>query len=267
MHRDNPRGRRGEKTITRERKLKKKRQEAQSKREKKENRKREKEERERREEEMRAKEEEERKKREEAMRRQQEQISSFDTEDSEEEQEQSDDESSSSSENDEGGERAAALAQKEPEQPWKAINSAPTLDEVRSSLAVLRSESLTNATRLEQLQELTTINTETLQKVVAHIQRDAASTSTQDQTTLIPLSVPVDHITQKEMRDLDQLLEKVANYTSDFNNITKQAVINMRRSLAAFKFRADVEITNSTAASDIVDFFDAKVKAMAPTDV
>ncbi|XP_024994347.1 protein enabled homolog [Cynara cardunculus var. scolymus] len=73
--------------------------------------------------------------------------------------------------------------------------SASALDEVRSSLAVLRAESMTNASRLDRLQELTTNNAETLQRVLAYIQRDGASTSSQDAQALIPLNVPVDYVT------------------------------------------------------------------------
>ncbi|XP_024965801.1 histone-lysine N-methyltransferase, H3 lysine-79 specific-like [Cynara cardunculus var. scolymus] len=79
--------------------------------------------------------------------------------------------------------------------------------------------------------------------------------------------IPLDRMI--EIRALGyRLLKKVADYISDFNNTAKQAAVDMRRSLETFKFKEDVEIIKATnTASDIVELFDAKVKAMPPANV
>ncbi|XP_024965920.1 uncharacterized protein LOC112506122 [Cynara cardunculus var. scolymus] len=118
----------------------------------------------------------------------------------------------------------------------------------------------------ERLMELTDTHTETLQRVVNLIQREAASSSkaTNDEQALVPLSVPADYITQTEMRALgDHLLQQVADFTSDFNNTAKQAAAEMRCSLAVFKFCVDEEINKATqVAAHIVELLDTNVKAM-----
>ncbi|XP_024958953.1 cilia- and flagella-associated protein 251-like [Cynara cardunculus var. scolymus] len=84
--------------------------------------------------------------------------------------------------------------------------SAPALDEIRASLAVLRAESSTNAFRLDTLMELTAHNAEALKEVITSMKRGEVSTS-QDAQAIIPLNVPVDHVTQSAMNALgDRLL-------------------------------------------------------------
>ncbi|XP_024962994.1 uncharacterized abhydrolase domain-containing protein DDB_G0269086-like [Cynara cardunculus var. scolymus] len=178
---------------------------------------------------------------------------------------------SATTSSDSGG-RDTEIIQQELKHNMAHVEPSPfafALDEVRSSLAVLRAESLTNSSHLDRLQELTASNAEILQRVLAHIQRDGASTSSQDTQALIPLNVPVDYVTQTTMNALgDRLLQKVANFTFDFNSIAKHAAVEMRHLLAAVKYNTDMEILKVTmATSEIVELLDAKIKAMPPTNV
>ncbi|XP_024958898.1 probable serine/threonine-protein kinase kinX [Cynara cardunculus var. scolymus] len=120
--------------------------------------------------------------------------------------------------------------------------STPTLDEIRVSLAVLRAESTTNASRINILMELMATNTATLQQVVASLQRVEASTSINNQA-LIPLSVHVDCVTQNAMNALgDRLLQKVADFIADFNSKATTEAKNINDTLARFNYRLDDEV-------------------------
>ncbi|XP_024995862.1 uncharacterized protein LOC112529012 [Cynara cardunculus var. scolymus] len=141
--------------------------------------------------------------------------------------------------------------------------SALALDEIRASLAVLRAESSKNASRLDTLTKLTAQNAEALREVIASMQRGEASTS-YDAQAIIPMNVPMDYVTQSAMNALgDRLLQKVANFTSDFNNKATKAAAAITFALAKFEYRSEFEMRRvGDAVEDLLKVFEEKIKSM-----
>ncbi|XP_024989190.1 histone-lysine N-methyltransferase, H3 lysine-79 specific-like [Cynara cardunculus var. scolymus] len=115
---------------------------------------------------------------------------------------------------------------------------------------ILRAESMTNASHKNTLMELTAHNIETLQQVVASIQRVEASTSHGTQA-LIPLSVHMDYVTQSAMKALgDRLLQKVEDFTTDFNSKATKAAKDINDTLVRLNYRSDDEMRKVGVAVD-----------------
>ncbi|XP_024977656.1 RNA-binding protein 25-like [Cynara cardunculus var. scolymus] len=106
-------------------------------------------------------------------------------------------------------------------------------------------------------------------EVAALAQEEPEQPRTVNKHIYFPSSTPSSSTSSDSVgQEIEVIEQEVAHFTSDFNSTAKQGATNMRHSLTAFEYNTNMEIQKATtAASEIVKIFDAKIKAMPPTNV